>query len=324
MKNSRRMFILIEGILVVAVIVLTAMMLLGKSEKPIDKISVIIQNSDDNQWSAFKYGLKKAAEDTGAEVFVVSTDAVLTVEEEKKLIENEIQNGASAVIVEPVVNKKTKEMLKKIEKQVPVILVGTSLSDNTQSSVFPVVEPENYEMGKALAEQLRKDYDGSLNGKTIGILSETKQSETFQKREKGFLDGLKDTAVNIIWSVTGTYEEPAANQLLSQKKADIVIGLDDGSLNIAGACSASGNLWNADVYGIGSSTEAIYYLDTGAVQCLVVPDDFNVGYKSLTETTKTLRHMFRKMKSKKLSYTVIRREALFSKENQEIIFTMSQ
>ena len=31
----------------------------------------------------------------------------------------------------------------------------------------------------------------------------------------------------------------------------------------------------------GNSTEAVYYLDTGIAGCLVVPDEFNVGYQSL-------------------------------------------
>ena len=59
--------------------------------------------------------------------------------------------------------------------------------------------------------------------------------------------------------------------------------LDDNSLTAAGECSASNNLHGAVVYGIGNSTEAVYYLDTGSVECLVVPDEFNVGYQSLTE-----------------------------------------
>ena len=45
------------------VIVLAFVMLQEKNGRDLDKVSVIIQNSDDNQWSAFKYGLRMAAED---------------------------------------------------------------------------------------------------------------------------------------------------------------------------------------------------------------------------------------------------------------------
>ncbi|MFR2836002.1 MAG: hypothetical protein ACLTCI_04085 [[Clostridium] nexile] len=44
------------------------------------------------------------------------------------------------------------------------------------------------------------------------------------------------------------------------------------------------NIWRAVsrgelLYGIGQSTEAIYYLDKGIAECVVVPDEFNVGYQ---------------------------------------------
>ena len=47
------------------------------------RVSVIIQDSDDSQWSAFKYGLRLAAEDLGIEMFVVSTSGQMSVQEEE-------------------------------------------------------------------------------------------------------------------------------------------------------------------------------------------------------------------------------------------------
>ena len=74
------MFILIQAVLSLLVILLVVVMLREQSGKEQYQVSVIVENSDDNQWSAFKYGLKMAAEDRGAEMFMVSTGAVLTPE----------------------------------------------------------------------------------------------------------------------------------------------------------------------------------------------------------------------------------------------------
>lgn len=112
MKNSKRLFILIEAVLAAMVIVLAFVMLQEKNGRDLDKVSVIIQNSDDNQWSAFKYGLRMAAEDRKIEMFVVSTGGTLTAEEEKSLIEREIENGADAVIVQPAPDADTENMLR--------------------------------------------------------------------------------------------------------------------------------------------------------------------------------------------------------------------
>ena len=105
---------------------------------------------------------------------------------------------------------------------------------------------------------------------------------------------------------------------------DFIIALDDDSLTAAGEGAAANNLHGAIVYGIGNSTEAVYYLDTGAVECLVVPDMFHVGYESLTELMNKLEKAFYEYENQEISYTIMRKENMFSKENQEVIFTMSQ
>lgn len=68
MKKDKKMFILIQAVLSLLVILLVVVMLREQSGKEQYQVSVIVENSDDNQWSAFKYGLKMAAEDRGAEM----------------------------------------------------------------------------------------------------------------------------------------------------------------------------------------------------------------------------------------------------------------
>ena len=187
MKSSSKMFILIEAVLAAAAAVLAALMLLGKTGENFDKISVIVQNSDDNQWAAFKYGLKMAAEDHEVEMFVAGTEGEMTVEEQERVIEQEIDNGADAVIVQPVPGEDTEAMLKRVENSVPVMLAGSTASLDKEASALPVTEPDNYAMGKALAEELLEDYAGNLDGKTIGILTETDESEAAVNRRQGVL-----------------------------------------------------------------------------------------------------------------------------------------
>lgn len=322
MKTSRKWYILLEAGLAAVIIILAFVMIWGKEGKEPRKVSVIIQNSDDTQWSAFRYGLKMAAEDQGMEMFVVSTGGLLTAEEEQSLIEWEITHGADGIIVQPVPG--TEEILKRIGKKVPVMLIEHTASGDWESSPLPITEPDNYAMGQVLAEELLKDYNGKIEGKTLGILSETETSETVLNREKGFRDGIEGSGSEIIWSVSDSFAETGENSLETQPGVDIVIALDDNSLTAAGGQSAANNLHGALIYGIGNSTEAVYYLDTGTVECLVVPDEFNVGYQSFTEAAKDISHYFHKMQDITVSHTVIRRDALFSKENQEILFTMSQ
>ncbi len=321
MKKGRKIFIITEAVLAVMVFLVAFAMLWERRGRNLDKISVIVENSDDTQWSAFKYGLRMAAEDNGVEMFFVSTGEELTVEEQQQMIQTEIDNGADAVIVQPIPG--AEEMLLKMERKIPVMLVGYA-PDGTGASEFPAVGPDNYAMGAALAEELLKDYEESLEGRTLGLLLESTDSQAILDREQGFRDVAEKAGASVVWSMESSALGESAEVIAAQPKVDCVAALDDASLTAAGAYSSSNVLQEARVYGIGHSTEAAYYLDTGAVNCLIVPDEFNVGYQSLTESAKNLRELWYRMRGTTVSYKAIRREELFTKENQEILFTMSQ
>lgn len=324
MKKDKKMFILIEAVLGTMVIILAFIMLREKNEEQGYQISVIVENSDDKQWSAFKYGLKMAAEDKEVEMAMVSTGTTLSQAEEKKLIEQETKNGADGIIIQPVPGANTKRMLKKASRKTEVMLIGDAPQDAEEKIEFPVVQPDHYEMGKVLAEELLKDYGGNLEGKKLGILEGEENSESAISREKGFTEVLQNTGAEIVWSDTKKAENDGTDFLESKPEVDFVIALDDNSLTAAGECAAANNLHGAIIYGIGNSTEAVYFLDTGAVECLVVPDMFNVGYQSLTELANGIDKSSYKYKRPQISYTIMRKENLFVKENQEVIFTMSQ
>lgn len=307
------MFIFIEAVLGTMVLFLAFLMLREKNVDKSYQISVIVENADDTQWSAFKYGLKMAAEDKGAEMVMVSTGASLSREEEKKLIEEEIKSGADGVIVQPVSGEDTQQMLKKVGNKAEIMLVDDILSGIEK---FPVIQPDAYAIGKTLVEELLKDYGGNLEGKTLGILNGKEGLKSSAEKEKGFIEALQGTGAEIVWSDTQITE--------NMPDVDFVIALDDNSLRAAGEMAAANNLHGAIVYGIGNSTQSVYYLDMGIAECLVIPDTFNVGYQSLTELVNKLEKAFYEYENQEISYTVMRKENMFSKENQEVIFTMSQ
>ena len=317
MMNNKKGFVLTEVILMIMVIGLALMMILGQNKKALDKVSVILENAGDSQWSALKYGLKMAAEEEGIELAVVDVEEGLDAEAQKKVLEREIEDGADALIVQPVLDKNDQEVLKKIEKRVPVMLVGYEAEKGETRYDLPVIKEDNYEMGQALAEEMLKDFEGNIEEKKIGLLLASTDSNMLSSRECGFKDALEDKNANIL--------ELSLDALLNREentesKVDIVIALDDSNLTAIGEYLASSQPHGELLYGIGQSTEAIYYLDKGIAECVVVPDEFNVGYQSLSEVARKLDHYFENMKKQTVSYSVIRKETLFSKEN----LTMSQ
>lgn len=321
MMNNKKGFVLTEVILMIMVIGLALMMISGQNKKALDKVSVILENAGDSQWSALKYGLKMAAEEEGIELAVVDVEEGLDAEAQKKVFEREIEDGADALIVQPVLDKNDQEVLKKIEKRVPVMLVGYEAEKGETRYDLPVIKEDNYEMGQALAEEMLKDFEGNIEEKKIGLLLASTDSNMLSSRECGFKDALEDKNANILELSLDSLLDREEN---TESKVDIVIVLDDSNLTAIGEYLASSQPHGELLYGIGQSTEAIYYLDKGIAECVVVPDEFNVGYQSLSEVARKLDHYFENMKKQTVSYSVIRKETLFSKENQELLLTMSQ
>lgn len=321
MMNNKKGFVLTEVILMIMVIGLALMMISGQNKKALDKVSVILENAGDSQWSALKYGLKMAAEEQGIELAVLDVEEGLDAEAQKKVLEREIEDGADALIVQPVLDKKDQEVLKKIEKGVPVMLVGYEAEKGETRYDLPVIKEDNYEMGQALAEEMLKDFEGNIEEKKIGLLLASTDSNMLSSRECGFKDALEDKNANILELSLDSLLDREEN---TESKVDIVIALDDSNLTAIGEYLASSQPHGELLYGIGQSTEAIYYLDKGIAECVVVPDEFNVGYQSLSEVARKLDHYFENMKKQTVSYSVIRKETLFSKENQELLLTMSQ
>lgn len=324
MINGKRSFILTEIILGILVVISAFFMLYNKNEDKSERIAVIIPDIEESQWSAFKYGLKMASQEYGVNTVLISKANINLSQDEMEVVQQEIDKGADAVIVKMIGNSKAYSQMKKIQKKVPVMMAGESFSGLEEESDIPVTEPDQYEMGKVLAKKLLEKNNGDLSGKKIGIFTEDSNSEADINRKKGACDALKNTGAEILWSVSKDEGIERNTTLQSQRKVDIVLALDDTSFVEAGESVKQNNLFGAIVYGIGNSTEAVYYLDARWAECLIVPDEFTAGYQCVAETVNGIRKTFYQMKNQEVPYTVLTRDNLFSKENQDLLFTLSK
>lgn len=89
-----------------------------------------------------------------------------------------------------------------------------------------------------MAEELLKDYNGNLSGRTLGIFSKTGDSRASIERRRGFTDAMEHTDASISWSAAAPFSEEGEALLDSQPAVDLVIALDDNSLTMAGEYAA--------------------------------------------------------------------------------------
>lgn len=321
MKDEKRGFIITELALAVVILVLALNMISGKHEKDLAKVVVVLQDAEDDQWTALKHGLKMAAEEYEIELSVVDIEAGLSVEAQKNILEGEIENGADGLIIQPVSGTDMQKVLKGIGRKIPVMFIEEEVFGKMGNSLFPTAKVDDQQIGRALAKEVLHDFEGNIGAKRIGIVVDETDSDAVKKRADG--------AKMILEKSGATIEEISTDAFLwgeyaDENGVDIVIALNNQDMTALGAYFANNQPQRELLYGIGHSTEAVYYLDKGIAEAIVIPDEFNVGYQSLDEIAKKMNNYFGKMKNQKISYTIIRRETLFEKENQEIILTMSQ
>ena len=125
--------------------------------------------------------------------------------------------------------------------------------------------------------------------------------------------------------VSGVSDTGEKINLQSQRKVDIVLAIDDASVVDAAKEASDNNLQGALVYGIGNSTEAIYYLDSGWTEALITPDEFAAGYKSVVGLVDMLRGSRKySVEEKPVSYQLLTRKNLFDEENKKLLYAISQ
>lgn len=313
MRNRKRVLILAEIIMALIVLFFTFAFLREQNGSVKPRVSVIVDNADANCWAAFLYGIKTAAAEQDVEYFAVSAGTSVTFDELLALMEEETKNGASALIVQPTADMDADVVAERIGS-VPLVF-----PEQTDAGVS--VAPDNYAMGQALGEQILADYRDNLSGKQIGIVQQQDDTEAAKLREQGLRDALRGSKAAISWSYVG---DTAETELSDCSRVDIVAALDDAGTVLTAETAAAGNLRGAVVYGIGTSTDAIYYLDTGEIKCLVVPDEFERGYRSVTEIAGELTQLFYQAQGATIGYTALRRDMLFGETGQQILYTMSQ
>lgn len=138
MKNSRKEFIMTETVLALLIVIVAFMMFREKSLTRSDKVSVILQDSDDSRMSALKYGHLHGGGRIRVWRYLLSgTEDRLTVSEAEQIAETQLEDGADALILQPVSDDGMEEMIQKLEKKVPVLLLG-SLSSEQEEVHLPL------------------------------------------------------------------------------------------------------------------------------------------------------------------------------------------
>ncbi|MCM1088212.1 MAG: substrate-binding domain-containing protein [Muribaculaceae bacterium] len=294
-------------------------MVSGEEDEEPHLVSVIVNDSNNDRWIALRLGLEQAAKDYNIDLNYVSTGKFATVEEEMALIYRELESGAEGIIVQMISGEETTDIAD-ISTKASLVLLE---SDVTPEDVYALVEPDNVEIGRMLAESVREDFGEELGGKKIGILSGGRKQLSVQQRLQGVEEGFREDAVTIVWNRELLYPYAAEDgQLERLEEVDIMIALGNDETEILAdyLYTQSGTETICKLYGVGCSEKAVYYLDKGMIQTLVTPNEFHMGYRSMEAVAAQLQYYSEKAKSSQVGCIAVNRANMYDEENEKILF----
>ena len=310
MKKNKLTFILTELVLVVLAAFFISRIF--ADNEPQKRVAVIVEDSGNKRWDALMNGLKQSAKNNNMHLIICNTDLIESAEDEKELINEQLQNNPG---------RETKDMLGQLQGEKPFILISEDAYVKGTSG-YVTVKPDNYKIGQMLAEQLIQNDTEQLENKKIGVVLGRAETEEAANRIAGLKDGLEGYDCEIAWE----YNYAGGNQnisdiIASKEQVDYLAVLDNWALEELGEAAEENKYHGAQIYGVGSSEKAIVLLDNQNIKCLLVPDDYEMGYKSMDEIAKKLEHSFYKMNSCETKVKTIYKEDLYSKDIERFLYS---
>lgn len=257
-NNKSKFFIIIIAVLIVAVIISTYALVKTSSEDETYNISVVVEDSQNEKWNSFRQGIESAAADTGALIDYVNTSNFKDVNEELSLLNDQIQKNANAVITELVQSGGTADQIKDISGKAVLALVGTDAdTDIDIEGKFATISPDNYQIGRALGNEVLLRHQKDLSNLRIGIICSRMGTYRSKDRLNGLFDVLAVKKAEPAWCVVLSGEGgdellknrafemsifrnelnetnyTLVKKIYRQSPVDIIVSIDDDSLQVA-------------------------------------------------------------------------------------------
>ena len=313
MKRDKLTFLIAELIL----IVLAAFFIhkIFQEDVAQKRVAVILQNSGDTRWEGVINGLKQSAKTNNLHLIICNTDDIVSAQDERELIEEQLENDVDAFILCPAPGTDTKDMLDWLgEQKKPFVLLTEDVytGEQPEASGYATVKPDNYQIGYTLGTQLITQDEDGLKGKRIGVIAGRSKTEASVNRIQGLKDALEKQDCEIAWEYNEESDTDICAVVDAQESVDYMVVMDTQALDTLGEHAENGVYKDAKIFGVGTSMKSIALLDAGQVQCLVIPDGYGIGYESVEEIEKELTRTFYTLKSHEKEVKVIYKEDLFS------------
>ncbi|WP_026491094.1 sugar ABC transporter substrate-binding protein [Butyrivibrio sp. XPD2002] len=257
-KNRSRIILAVIAALILSIVISTYALVKSSAENEDYTISVVVEDSQSERWNSFRLGAESAATDRGVMIDFVNTSGFSGAEEELSIIDKQIQNGADAIVTELIKSGGTADNIKDISGKAVLALTGTGVETDVDiEGKFATIAPDNYQIGRALGNEVLLRHQTGLSDLRIGIVA--KRMDTYSSVDKvtGIFDTLEVQNGNVNWCIILGGEDgddflknraggmqifrndlqeaslSLIKKIYRDNPVDIIVALDDDSLQAA-------------------------------------------------------------------------------------------
>ena len=280
-------------------------------------ISIIIRGKMDDSWSNLKKGAENAAEDLNVNLRFVAAIDGNTAEEQIELLKQEVE-GTDAIIISPVNRVLLQDQIVDLAKRKkPIILMESTISGNHS---IPVIQSDNLEMGKTLAESV---INHGVRNKNVLILSGNAMCSSVIERQKGFMEAMVETENKCSIVSAGSFEVDGIYRLLCERQPDVAVALDTKLLeNLVKANKKYASQYpdtKVEIYGSGCSSTVLKDLENKDIVAITAEDDFSIGYLCVQEAVNAIKGKDT-TSNNDIRYIITNSAQMYSDTNQRLLF----
>lgn len=287
-RKEKLLWVCYGAVLVLLYLLSSTDLIIKERETEVYPVSVIINDTSDENYVNFRKGVDRAAIELNADVSFISLYEENHRQQQLEMMLREQQDGAKALVVTPVEEQAVEEVLVEKRVTVPLVLVNSELP---LDKVSAVVTTDYYEMGQKLAEQVRARYTPDI---PVYLFCGPQENTV----TRSFGDGIRATLSDAGFEMTlfrrqgeETFRKAVEELVYPGSQNVIVIALDQSSLSETAVILADSSVYSTYVkglYGRGTTIPILNYLDRGVITGICVTDDFSAGYLSVKRAVEAI------------------------------------
>ncbi|WP_286081589.1 sugar ABC transporter substrate-binding protein [Parablautia intestinalis] len=306
--------------LVVLFLMCSTDLIIREPEQEVYQIAVIIEDASDNNYSNFRKGMDQAAVELNADVRFITLYEKLEPDQQIEFIMREQQDGADALIVAPVDEQKLFDALSQKQITVPTVLLGSGLAGE---EIIGSISSDYKKMGQELTSQMLRQMP--QDAEVIILSEQKKRSMAGEDFRLGITQelGRNGCAYQTNYCSENIYLKESLQKAMDSGKRHIVILTESPEIltQTAAAAAEDSNFMESicGIYGRGSTTAILNYLDRGFITGTCAVDEFGMGYYSVCMAVKELEGL-EGGKALRMDYQYIEKEDLRKKEYEKMLF----